>query len=205
MRLLTRRKAFFSFHFDDVMRVNVVRNAFKIYYPQNTILPTFYDSSLWEARKLESDDSLKNLIRGGVECTSVVCVLIGTSTWTRRWVKYEIARSVIDEKGLVGIHINGVNHHQTKLPHIRGLNPISQMAVGKMVDGTFRLFEKTPRGWERYKDYLASIKLPSYLVEPQVGYVTALNFGTREYDFTLQNGHINIGGWLDMAATDAGR
>jgi MTH538 TIR-like domain (DUF1863) len=203
--LLTRRKAFFSFHFDDVMRVNVVRNAFKIYNPQNSLLPTFYDSSLWEAKKLESDDSLKKLIRGGVEYTSVVCVLIGSSTWTRRWVKYEIARSVIDEKGLVGVHINGIKHHQTSLPHVRGINPIAQMAVGKTVDGTFRLFEKTARGWEGYQDFTGPVKLPAYLVEPQTGYVTALNVGTREYDFSQQNGHSNIGGWLDMAASDAGR
>ena len=30
LRAKTKRKAFFSFHFDDVMRVNVVRNAWKI-------------------------------------------------------------------------------------------------------------------------------------------------------------------------------
>jgi hypothetical protein len=29
----TKRKAFFSFHYDDIMRVNVVRNAWKIDHP----------------------------------------------------------------------------------------------------------------------------------------------------------------------------
>jgi hypothetical protein len=46
----TKRKAFFSFHWDDIMRVNVVRNAWKIGHPDSALMRSFYDSSLWEAR-----------------------------------------------------------------------------------------------------------------------------------------------------------
>src|ERR1700738_5050784 len=101
----TKRKVFFSFHFDDVMRVNVVRNAWKITHPDTALLRSFYDSSLWESKKLEGDDAVKRLIREGVCYTSAVCVLIGTETWQRRWVKYEIARTIIDERGLLGVHL----------------------------------------------------------------------------------------------------
>ena len=73
-------------------RVNVVRNAWKIDHPDNTLMRSFQDSSLWESRKLEGDDAVKRLIREGVEYTSAVCVLIGTDTWLRRWVRYEMAR-----------------------------------------------------------------------------------------------------------------
>jgi hypothetical protein len=66
----------------------------------------FYDGSLWESRKAEGDEAIKTLIREGVQYTSAVCVLVGTETWTRRWVKYEIARSVMDERGLLVVHIN---------------------------------------------------------------------------------------------------
>jgi hypothetical protein len=76
-----KRKAYFSFHFDDVMRTNVVRNAWKITRPDSALMRSFYDSSLWETRKLSGDDAVKNLIRDGVGYTSVVCVLIGTETW----------------------------------------------------------------------------------------------------------------------------
>ncbi|MEJ6846718.1 TIR domain-containing protein [Sinorhizobium fredii] len=201
-----KRKAFFSFHYDDIMRVNNVRQAFKLYNP-GTVLggPTFYDSSLWESRKLEGDEALKRLIREGVEYTSVVCVLVGTNTWWRRWVKYEIARSIVDERGLLAVHINGINHHQRRVPDARGVNPLTRMAVGKMSDGTYRIFERTSFGWERYSDYSSAVKLPKYLHEPAVGHVTPLNWNTMEYDFAAQNGSKNIGGWLDLAAKMAGR
>ena len=60
----TKRKVYFAFHFDDIMRVNVVRNAWKIDRPESALMRSFYDSSLWERKQLEGDDSVKRLIRG---------------------------------------------------------------------------------------------------------------------------------------------
>ena len=96
-----KRKVYFSFHFDDIMRVNNVRNAWKIDHPDAPAMRSFYDSSLWESRQLDSPDSIKNLVRDGVGHTSAVCVLVGSNTWSRRWVRYEIARAVIDGRGLL--------------------------------------------------------------------------------------------------------
>src|SRR5581483_8286809 len=61
----TVRRAFFSFHHDDIMRVNNVRQAWKIDHPDSADNRSFKDSSLWEARKLESSDAIKALIREG--------------------------------------------------------------------------------------------------------------------------------------------
>jgi hypothetical protein len=58
----TKRKAFFSFHFDDIMRVNNVRNAWKITHPESPSNRSFYDSSLWESRKLAGAESIKQVI-----------------------------------------------------------------------------------------------------------------------------------------------
>src|SRR6266436_7197216 len=126
----TKRKAFFSFHYDDIMRVNVVRNAWKIDHPDNALMRSFQDSSLWESRKLEGDEAVKRLIREGVEYTSAVCVLVGSETWQRQWVKYEIARSVIDGRGLLAVHINGLNHHESRSPDTPGFNPLHLLGVG---------------------------------------------------------------------------
>ncbi len=41
----TKRRVFFSFHYDDIMRVNNVRNAWKITHPDSTSMRSFYDSS----------------------------------------------------------------------------------------------------------------------------------------------------------------
>jgi hypothetical protein len=218
-KLAVKRKAFFSFHYDDIMRVNVVRNAWKIDHPDNALTRSFYDSSLWESRKLEGDDAVKRLIREGVEYTSAVCVLIGSETWLRRWVKYEIARAIIDGRGLLGVHLNSIRHHQTLTPHTRGHNPFEFMAVGKVQQGIlstpkYYLYEKVamPNGiagykfeWVPYGDYTISVPLPQWLADPQPGYVTPLSHNTIVYDYIADNGYQNIGRWIDNAAQRAGR
>lgn len=212
-----KRKAFFSFHFDDVMRVTVVRNAWKISHPQATLMRSFYDSSLWESRQLEGDVALKRLIREGVHNTSAICVLVGSETWLRRWVKYEIARAVIDRKGLLAVHLNSIRHHRTRTPHTRGQNPLDFMAVGKVqtLGGPrYYLFEKVakPDGvggyrleWHRYEDYTESVTRPIWLDDPQTGYVTPLSTNAYVYDYIADEGHKNIGSWIDRAAVRAGR
>jgi hypothetical protein len=219
LKAAVKRKAFFSFHYDDIMRVNVVRNAWKIDHPDNALMQSFQDSSLWESRKLEGDDAVKRLIREGVEYTSAVCVLIGTETWVRRWVRYEIARAIVDGRGLLGVHLNSIRHHYTKTPHTRGLNPLDFMAIGKVQSDVWKparyyLFEKQawPNGiggyrwaWNRYSDYTSSVTLPSWLADPAAGYVTPLSQNATVFDYIADDGHRNIGSWIDKAAQGAGR
>jgi hypothetical protein len=209
-----KRKAYFAFHFDDVMRVNNVRNAWKITHPDSSLMRSFQDSSLWESKKLQGDDALKNLIRAGVQYTSAVCVLVGTDTWSRRWVKFEIARSVIDERGLLAVHINSLNHHQRQAPDTSGFNPLKILGVFHSSNGQFYIYEKryvtnlSGQGewqWLSYSDYTQSVSLPKYLRKPDVGYVMPLSSGTIEYDYCAHDGHKNIGSWIDAAAQAVGR
>lgn len=214
-----KRKAFFSFHYDDIMRVNVVRNAWKIDHPDNAMMRSFQDSSLWESRKLEGDDAVKRLIREGVEYTSAVCVLIGSDTWLRRWVKYEIARAIIDGRGLLGVHLNSIRHHQSQTSHTRGYNPFEFLAVGKVQEAVlstprYYLFEKqaVPNGvggyawaWNRYSDYTSAVSLPPWLADPAARYVTPLSQNAPVYDYIADDGHRNIGSWIDLAAQRSGR
>jgi hypothetical protein len=215
----TKRKAFFSFHFDDIMRVNNVRNAWKITHPDSSLNRSFYDSSLWEARKLVDPEGIKQLIRSGVLRTSAVCVLAGSMTWDRRWVRYEIARAIIDGRGLLTVHLNGINHHQTKASHPRGLNPLAHMGVAKLRPDNRRppqyyLYEMklVPDGyggaieqWSRYSDYTAPVKKPTWLTDPDVDYVMPLSADAADYDYGQDHGHRNIGSWIDRAAKQAGR
>jgi hypothetical protein len=215
----TKRKAFFSFHFDDIMRVNNVRNTWKIIHPDSSSNRSFYDSSLWEARKLVDPEGIKQLIRSGVLRTSAVCVLAGSMTWDRRWVKYEIARAIIDVRGLLTVHLNSINHHQTKGPHPRGLNPLAHVGVAKLQpnkrlppqyylcemklvsDGYGGVIEQ----WSRYGDYTAPVKKPTWLTDPNVDEVMPLSVDAVEYDYEQDDGHRNIGSWIDEAAKQAGR
>jgi MTH538 TIR-like domain (DUF1863) len=216
----TKRKAFFSFHYDDVMRVNVVRNAWRITHPDSILTSSFYDSSLWEARQIEGDDAVKRLIREGVEYTSTVCALIGSETWSRRWVRYEIARAIIDGRGLLGLHLNSIRHHKTLTAHTKGYNPLDAMAVGKIIQPTllsiptYYLFEikNVPDGrgglrweWHRYADYTLSVTKPPWLPDCQPGWVMPLSNGAKTHDYITDDGHKNIGSWIDRAAIAAGR
>jgi hypothetical protein len=215
----TKRKAFFSFHFDDIMRVNNVRNTWNITHPDSSLNRSFYDSSLWEARKLLGPEGIKQLIRSGVLRTSAVCILAGSMTWERRWVRYEIARAIIDGRGLVTVHLNGINHHQTKGPHPLGPNPLAHMGIAKLqpnkrLPPQYYLYEMklVPDGyggvsekWSRYDDYTQSVKKPAWLTDPDVDYVMPLSADAAEYDYELDHGHRNIGSWIDKAAKQAGR
>jgi MTH538 TIR-like domain (DUF1863) len=214
--LETKRKVFFSFHYDDIMRVNNVRNAWKINHPDSLLVRSFYDSSLWESRKLEGDEAVKRLIREGVQNTSAVCVLIGSETSQRRWVKYEIARSVIDRRGLLGVHINSLNHHERLKSDWLGTNPLENIGVFKNTRGEFYLYERqitlglmlgytNNNQWVQYQDHRQQVPLPKYLPEPTVGYVMPLSKRTPVYDYVQHMGHLNIGGWIDLAARSAGR
>ncbi|XYK79842.1 MAG: TIR domain-containing protein [Labrenzia sp.] len=212
-----KRRAFFSFHYDDVMRVNNVRQAWITHKNGKSVINSYTDSSLWESKKLEGPDSLKALIRNGVSGTSVVCVLIGTETWQRRWVRYEIARAIVDEKGLLGVHLNMIRHHKTKLPELfYGSNPLEFMGVGKdTLSGQYYLFEKLwdwnpyagrfEWGWYRYRDYTLPVTLPPYLSDPLPGYVMPLSSGVLTFCYVQNNGYQNIGNWISSAASAVGR
>ncbi|WP_193335920.1 TIR domain-containing protein [Devosia beringensis] len=208
-----KRSVFYSFHYGDVIRVNNVRHAEQFKAKILEVPQSHYDRSLWENSERTNPDSLKQLIREGVKNTSVTCVLIGSNTWLRPWVRYEIARSVIEGKGLLAVDINSINHHKDRYPHPLGPNPLAYMAVGKMQDGTFRLFEKNMRvvdeqrhwSWDRYANYTLAVPLPKYLPEPAIGYVIPLDHGVFRYDARRDDVWKNMPAWLNLAAVRAGR
>jgi antiphage defense system Thoeris ThsB-like protein len=215
----TKRKVFFSFHFDDIMRVNNVRNAWKITHADSAANRSFYDSSLWETRKVTKPEVIQQIIRGGVLHTSAVCILAGSNTWSRRWVRYEIARTVIDGRGLLTVHLNSIPHHQTKGSHERGRNPLAHLGVAKLQPDKrfpprYYLYELAlvPDGygglteqWTRYGDYAMPVKKPDWLTDPSLDHVMPLSADAAEYDYVHDHGYRNIGSWIDEAAKKAGR
>lgn len=206
----TNRRAFFSFHFDDILRVNNVRKAFQFVEDGKDATPRFFDSSLWEEKKLTNPEAIKNLIRYGVGHTSVVCVLVGSGTWVREWVRYEIARAVIDNRGLLAVHLNGINHHSGRGADPLGPNPLAQMGLYKQVRGilqpaTWHLCEWDGRGWVPYKHYSQAVSRPAYLPDAPPGEVVPLSLGTAEYCYATQLGCMLVGKWIDHAARAVGR
>ena len=99
------RHVYFSFHYQDIWKVNQIRNSGVVGGAKSA---GFADRSLWEEAKQKHRSALEKLIAEGLEGTSVTAVLIGSQTSSRPWVKYEIEQSIKRRNALLGVHINKV-------------------------------------------------------------------------------------------------
>jgi hypothetical protein len=100
------RQVFFSFHYQrDIWRANVVRNSGAVI---GEAAAGFRDASLWEEAKKKGDAAIKYLIDEGLKGTTVTAVLIGAETSNRRYVDYEIEKSIERGNGLLGLRIHNI-------------------------------------------------------------------------------------------------
>lgn len=123
------RRVFFSFHWADIQRANVVRKAQTVRAAGDEA--GFYDASLWEEARTRGPAAIKRLIDEGLKGSSVTAVLIGSETARRPWVRYEIEQSYNLSRGLLGIHINSIRDWSTQQTRTPGLNPFDWIAVGE--------------------------------------------------------------------------
>lgn len=100
------RKTFFSFHYTkDLWRVNQIRNSHVV---EGVAAAGFIDSSLWEEAKKKGDAEIKKLIDAGLIGTTVTAVLIGSETASRKYVAYEIQKSIERGNGILGVRIHAM-------------------------------------------------------------------------------------------------
>lgn len=124
------RRVFFSFHYKrDLWRVNVVRNSGLV---EGISAAGFHDASLWEETMKKGDDAIKRLIDDGLVGTSVTVVLIGSETANRKYVSYEIEKSVELGNGILGIRINNLKDRDGRTDQ-PGAVPIALTRVGSPV------------------------------------------------------------------------
>lgn len=98
---MAKHQVFFSFEFDkDAWRASQVRNMGKV-----SDSSTFSDND-WEEVKEKSDKEIRAWIDDQMAKRSCIVVLIGKTTSTRKWVKYEIEKAYELNKGIVGIYIH---------------------------------------------------------------------------------------------------
>ena len=121
------RRVFFSFHYErDIWRANVVRNSGVV---EGSAAAGFQDASLWEEAKKKGDAEVKKLIDSGLIGTSVTVVLIGSETAQRKFVDYEIEKSIARGNGLIGIYISGIKDQNGKTD-IQGSAPLRLIMAG---------------------------------------------------------------------------
>jgi len=115
------RKTFFSFRYkNDNWRAAIVRNSWVCKGSQNCA--GFFDSAEWEEVKRKSDDSIKKWIDEQLFGTSVTVVLIGSDTYNKKWINYEIIASHKRGNGLLGIYVHNIKDKNNKIS-IKGKNP----------------------------------------------------------------------------------
>lgn len=111
------RQVFFSFEYNkDAWRASQIRNMNVV-----SKSSTFSDND-WETVKYKSDSSIKKWIDEQMAMRSCIVVLIGKTTSTRRWVKYEIEKAYELGKGIVGIYIHGLKNEYEEQTE-KGCNP----------------------------------------------------------------------------------
>jgi hypothetical protein len=194
------RSVFFSFHYDrDIMRVQQVKQH---YITKGTYTETgFFDGSLEERAKRDGDALVKTLIDNGMTGSSVLCVLIGKETYTRRWVDYEILKAVECGMGVFGIRI-----HQLKDPKqgadTSGSSPFQFLGYGTK-DGKLIPMIQYQSGWKD-APYLSPINESAapYLKNTDKPVLSSL---FSVYDWVDGDGYNNFGKWVEAAAKQAGR
>lgn len=101
------RRVFFSFDWDDVWRVNQVRNCVVTLGVQTA---GYMDAADIEAVKRQTDAAIQKWIDQQLNGTSVTVVLVGSGTCSSRWVQYEVSKSIERSNGLLGIDISGLRN-----------------------------------------------------------------------------------------------
>lgn len=119
------RRVFFSFYWDDdVWRVNQVRNSWVTQGNYETA--GFVDAAKIETLKRSTDLEIANWIDQQLQNTSVTCVLIGSQTSRRDWVKYEIQQSIERTNGLLGVYIHNVKDEHGNIS-MKGEDPFAAL------------------------------------------------------------------------------
>ncbi len=187
------KRVYFAFHYQDVIefRANVVR---KHNFTGGVEAAGYYDHSIWEAAKKTGDLALKKMISAELTGTSVTTVLVGAQTYARRWVRYEIMKSIEKGNVMLGVHINGIKGKdgQTKL---NGPNPFEYLALSISQDGrTATPYEWNGGSWIKYGD-LGAFGIPQ-LVEEQRGNFIQLSNSFPVNDWVAHNGYSNFAKWI---------
>lgn len=195
------RRVFFSFHYRDVenFRANVVRNSEIV---RGIEKAGFYDASLWEQAKTRGVLAIKNLIDTGLQNTSVTAVLIGTYTYSRRWVRYEIVKSIERGNGLLGVHINKILD-KSRIISLHGANAFHSFYFNHDSFGRINLWERKDNAWKLYQDVEQPIaNLRFFTAGLREGYLSSI---FPVYDWVDDQGYNNFCEWVEQAAKRVGR
>jgi hypothetical protein len=188
------KRVYFAFDYEDVsdFRANVVRNH---NFTGGAEKAGYFDASIWEEAKKKDPTALKRLINTELERTSVTAILIGSQTYARRWVRYEIMKSVERGNVLIGVHINGIqDRFQTTKP--LGPNPLDYLGLQISEDGK----RGKPTVWDGQK-WIFYSDVDPFATKEQPPTSRGNNFQLshwfRTYDWVANDGYNNFSKWIE--------
>ena len=118
------RKTFFCFRYhQDYWRAINVRNSWT---SKERTAAGFFEPTEWEDMKRQADSVIENWIDTQLNDTSVTVVLIGADTAGKKWIEYEMKRSLAKGNGMLGICIHEIKDIKgnTSAP---GANPFTKL------------------------------------------------------------------------------
>lgn len=124
------KKVFYSFHYaNDSWRVNQIRNIGSI--SDNKPIK----ANDWEKIQQAGTKAVEAWIEGQLKYKCCTIVLVGSETYSRRWVLKEIMKSWNKGKGVFGIDISELKCREGKSSKA-GMNPFAMFELdGKSFDG----------------------------------------------------------------------
>ena len=189
------KRVFFSFHYQDIIdfRANVVRNHWRL--KPNREAAGYFDASIWEKAKKEGNIALKRLINGAIKNTSNTCVLVGSDTFNRKWVSYEIMQSMKSGNHIFAAHINGIKGKDGKTKS-KGSNPLYYLGYSFSENGKkINLHDYINKKWITYLD------LDGWAVkevdEKYRNKIYRLSTDYKIYDWIDDDGYNKFTEWVD--------
>ena len=190
------KRVFFSFHHDDVkaFRANVVRQHWVT--KPNREAAGFFDASIWEKAKKTGPVAIKRMINSGLKNTSNTCVLIGSETYARPWVRYEILKSMAIGNHVFGVHINGIKDRNQQTKNL-GKNPFDYVGI-QYNDTSTRLtmYQLLNGKWVEYSEINGS---SSYSIKTtsksKNGKFFKLSHFYKTYKWNKDKGYNSFGTW----------
>jgi len=191
------KRVYFAFHYQDVIdfRANVVRNHSFVGGVEKA---GYFDASIWEKARNTNPLALKRLINSELEYTSVTVVLIGTGTWARPWVRYEILKSMKRGNKLLGVHINGIPGKDKQTKNL-GPNPFDFLAYRYNNSGSsLTMLEHNNGAWSEYSEIDGSATYQLENSKPkQGGQAFKLSNDYPVYLWNRDNGYENFATWIE--------
>lgn len=141
---MAKRQVFYSFHYvPDCWRASQVRNIGVVEGNKPV------SDNAWEDVTLSGEPAIRKWIDDNLRYRSCTIVLIGKETAGRKWINYEIQKSWDDGKGVVGVHIYGLQNslgEQTQ----KGRNPFDYISVGGKALSSIVKCHDTPYTTSKY-------------------------------------------------------